>query len=233
MRGVPYDFLDTILGGEFLAQQGIFQAQRLLLLVHPQNALHGFADQAADHGEETQILLGGGAKGFRIDPVYGQGADGLLSGHDGHAEKGTALFAHRAAGAGPVEKERLIADLRHHNGLSAGHHPAGDALTQAVAATPFGLGADAVRHLYFQSAGGRVDDGDGAVLHVLPFGQGLHDLFQTFLQTGRGSELSGNFVQTAQIAEFLLLRGCGAIVCFPHCNPCPLVALSSLLTVFS
>ncbi len=216
-RGVADDLLDAVAGREFPAELAVFLVQGLLLLVDPLDALHGLGDQPADHGEKAEILLGFAAESAGIHPVDGQGADGVLVGDDGHAQEAALLFALVATGAGAVEEQRLVADLRHEDGLTGGHHLAGDAFAQLVAAASLGLGADAVRHLDLQLAGGRVDDGDGAVVHAHPLGQARDHLFQAVLQVGGRGQVAGDLIETGQVAEFdilLLVNGAGCFHCW-------------------
>jgi len=164
---------DLVAQGDVLAHQGLLAGPDLLVEAQE------LADERGHHGEEVQVLVVGHV--VPEQPVHVEHADGPAVEHDRHAHEGDpALF--QLAGAGAVQEQGLLADVRHHVGLGGLEDEPGDALAQVVDPAGPLLGREAVGGADDQASGLGVHQGHGGPLHAQGLGEDPQDLGEGFLQ---------------------------------------------------
>jgi hypothetical protein len=125
----------------------------------------------------------------------------------GHADEAELLLRQLAALGGAVEEHRLAADLRHHDGLAAFHHAAGDSFAELVTHAIAGT-VEAVGGLHLELAGVFVQHDDAAAHRAVMAAEHFEHAVQRGLQVdGAGQRLAG--VQERGKAPDFVVRGAG------------------------
>jgi len=181
---------------QLAAQATVLVFQGGLLHVFQQVQLHRLGRGGGQDGQHFHVQLEQAP--VVVDAFGADGAHDLLAAQDGHADEGQAGVGNIVAAAGTVEEVGLVADARHHHGLAAFHHLAGNALAQVVdAAGGFLFGqAEAFMDEDFPRVG--VVEADHAAHHLhVPLHQLQQDV-EGLRQIARLGDDAAHFVEQGQ-----------------------------------